>query len=385
MFVTSMLVAIPWTSAQAQSAQIPDPLQASNQEQKTIDKKVDAGSSGIPQPGLFQSRLFQPGLLLQGWFIAERTTEMRSTFRLRRAEMHLKGEMIPARVGYALMIDPAKVFEPQDTVIMVSNQTPPVAPNGKPETITVKQPMSAISMLQDVYITFQTPFSDISFGQFKIPVSLEGVTSSSKLLFAERASVSRAFGDKRDIGLRLAKTFQHLGYSAGIFNGAGLNNLDTNNAKDMALRLEVYPIKGLTLAGVLYGTLGQWNQVNTKDRYEVDLRYERAPFLFQAEYIRSRDVANDQRIIEGQGFYSFLSGTYGNLEPCIRVGYLDPDIHPDIDPNVVGSRDRFWQYDLGLNYYWLKHEAKFQLNYSRFQYQDHPSNNQVILATQIAY
>ncbi len=42
---------------------------------------------------------FQPGILLQGWFLADRADETTSTFRVRRAELHLKGEIIPGRVG----------------------------------------------------------------------------------------------------------------------------------------------------------------------------------------------------------------------------------------------------------------------------------------------
>src|SRR5690606_26936314 len=42
--------------------------------------------------------LFQPGLLLQGWFLIDHADETTSTFRLRRAELHVKGEIVPSLV-----------------------------------------------------------------------------------------------------------------------------------------------------------------------------------------------------------------------------------------------------------------------------------------------
>ena len=50
----------------------------------------------------------------------------------------------------------------------------------------------------------------------------------------------------------IEKTFEKFGYSAGFFNGAAQDNFDNNNQKDVALRLEVYPIKGMTIAAVTY-------------------------------------------------------------------------------------------------------------------------------------
>jgi hypothetical protein len=64
-------------------------------------------------------------------------------------------------------------------------------------------------------------------------------------------------------------------------NGEGQNRLDTNDQKDLALRLEAYPIEGLTLAGVGYTAVGERELANTKDRIEGDLRLEKAGVLLQ--------------------------------------------------------------------------------------------------------
>lgn len=338
-------------------------------------KELTVGTEGV----------FKPGLLLQAWFLLDRADETATTFRVRRAEISAKGEIVPKLVAYAVMLDPAKVLEPRDKTVDVANQDPAPSDPSAPEQVTVKQPESVMSVFQDLFITFQSEYVDASVGQFKIPVSWEGYNSSSKLLFAERSAVAREFGDKRDMGLRLAKSFEYVGYSAGLFNGSTLNNLDTNNEKDVALRLEGYPVKGLVLGGVVYATVGDRDADTAKDRYEGDIRFETGPFLVQAEYIRSRDVGSSGAT-KGQGFYGALAYTLGErFQPAVRLGYLDPNVDADVDPATAKNKDELWQYDVGLNYLIRGHEAKLQLNYYRQQYDDRTPNNEVILAAQASF
>lgn len=341
-----------------------------------LPKKLGAGTEG----------LFQPGILLQGWFFATRAAETTTTFRIRRAEIIVKGDIIQDRISYSVTFDPARVLEPKETVISVSNQSPPPDAGGAPEQVTVKQPVGAASIFQNFSITFKFPYVDASIGQFKIPVSWEGFGPASKLLFPERAIVSNTYGDKRDLGVSFSKTFPRFGYSAGLFNGTTSNNLDTNNAKDAALRLEAYPIDGLVLAGVAYGTIGQRGEAGMKDRYEGDLRFERGPFLVQSEYIRARDRGRDRKIIEGQGFYTaFAYMLLDEVQAAIRLGYFDPDVDRELDPSTDGGRDELWHYEVGLNGFILKDEAKVQASYSRFQFDDKKASNEVLFAVQLSY
>lgn len=351
------------------------------------DAKKDEPGPAKVAVGKAGQGFFQPGILMQGWFLFERTGSAElSTFRLRRAELIAKGEILPKRVAYSVMIDPAKVRE-FNTVTVAG---PPDA-MGAPTTITVRQPVTAVSVLQDFYITFLSPYIDVSLGQFKIPVSWEGYNSSGKLIMPERAFVSTQFGDKRDLGVRLAKTFPKWGYSAGVFNGAGLNNLDNNNQKDVALRLEVYPIKGMVIGGVTYDSIGYRRRGGTKDRWEADFRYEAGPYLVQAEYIRARDVTKDlAEPTDAQGFYVAAGYTIkkaplplaGDLQPIVRFGYLDQDASLNVPAT---GNDELFHYDVGLNYYLKSHEMKLQASYQRQQFDDKPANNQVIVAAQVFY
>jgi hypothetical protein len=351
-----------------EAAPAPEAPEAAPPPEAPAPRKLAVGTSGF----------FQPSILMQGWFVLDRTGDTTTSgFRLRRAEIHVKGEILPKQVAYEIMVDPAKVLEFQTQTVTDSNG----------DTVEVKQPVSPVSALQDFYITYLTPYLDVSLGQFKIPVSWEGYNSSAKLLFPERAAVSSAFGDKRDLGLRLAKTFDKFGYSAGVFNGTGLNARDNNNGKDVALRLEVYPIKGLTIAGVTYDSIGDRDQAGAKDRWEGDVRYEGGPFLVQSEFIRGRDVGASGSAIDSQGFY--LAGGYslpagpGTLQPDVRVGYLDPDLDQDLDPAAAGGKDELWELDVGANYYLQGHEAKMQLSYSRFQFDEASADNLFIAAAQV--
>ena len=329
---------------------------------------------------------FRPGLLLQGWYSAEflgtAADEIDNTFRIRRAELSAQGEIVPGWVRYKLMIDPAKVLEFGSATLVVDNQDPAPTDPDNPEQVTVRQPVSAVSMFQDFFVTFLVPYVEISIGQFKIPVSWEGFGSSSRLLFPERAAVSRRFGDRRDLGLMLAKKFEWFGYTLGLYNGAGQNNFDTNNTKDLALRLEGYPFEGLTIAGVAYLAVGDRGQAGTKDRYEGDLRFDYAGFLFQGEYIYAHDVNASGADVHGHGFYAAVAYTIADLlQPCARVGYLDPDL----DHEGTGTTDELWQIDAGLNWFLHRHEAKLQLSYSRLQYDERTPGNQLILSAQASY
>lgn len=363
------------------TAQAPDPTapQPPTEPPPAVDPpptKLAVGKDG-------QGRI-QPGILAQGWFLLDRNggKTTTSTFRIRRAEISVKGEILPKQVGVQIMIDPAKVREPQNTTLTDSGG----------DTVTVPTPAASLSILQDFYITFVSQYADVSVGQFKIPVSWEGYNSSSKIILPERALISSLFGDKRDLGVRLAKSWKKWGYSAGVFNGQGANNLDTNIQKDLALRLEAYPVEGLTIAGVTYNSVGVRDKAGTKDRFEADVRYEHGPYLAQAEFIRAADVAKDGAdAVNAQGFYAAFGYTIktkdlgGDLQPVVRVGYVDPDADKNVDP-AMGGNDERWHYDVGVNYYLKAHEMKLQASYQRVQFETRtPNVNELILAAQVNY
>ncbi len=139
-------------------------------------------------------------------------------FLIRRSEIHVSGK-VPGVDGfsYEINIDPS---------INTSATNP--------------------TILQDATITYQSgPFS-VTAGQFKNQRTYEGLVGSSALIFAERAQLSRKFGDARDRGVAASYGFgdKEFGGKAtlAVFNGmvdavSGKAN-DTNAQKDVVGRLE---------------------------------------------------------------------------------------------------------------------------------------------------
>jgi hypothetical protein len=357
-------------------APLPPPLVAAESE---FPKRLAVGKSGF----------FQPSALLQFWFFLQNQdnddvyppSDTSTTLRIRRAELRIKGEIVPKTVGYMVMIDPARALEAEPANIPVSNAAPE-DPMGAPPSVSVLQPPGGTSSIfQDFAISFLSDYADVSLGQFKIPVSYEGVNSSSKLLFPERSLVSRRYGDRRDIGVKAEKKLDKLYYYAGVFNGQGQNRLDTNNQKDAALRLEVYPVESLMIGAVGYLAVGERDLPGTKDRVEGDLKLELEGALLQAEYIYAWDRNATERV-PGHGLAVAAGYTFGDkVQPVARFGLLDTNL----DDDVSGSGDEVMSYELGVNYFISGHETKAQLGLGLFDFDENPTLYQVTLAAQVSF
>jgi hypothetical protein len=322
--------------------------------------------------GKEKNGLFNPGLLIQAWFFLQhqkgREEPYVTSFRIRRAELKVKGEIVPDLVAYQIMIDPAKLLRFTTEDVEVDNQDPPPTDPAAPETVAVPQPPADTSILQDAYVTFLSEYADLSIGQFKNLVSWEGYNSASKIILPERSAVSRRFGDRRDLGIKVEKTFEPAGYAFGVFNGQGLNQLDGNNQKDFVLRGELYPIKGITVGLLGYVAVGERDEPLTKDRVEGDVRLELGDALFQSEYIRGWDVDDTGTRIQGHGAYGAIGYTFlDRVQPIVRIGFVDPDVEVSSDYEIG--------YEAGVNYFIQKHEAKLQLAYGLFDSADSTVEN----------
>ncbi len=327
---------------------------------------------------------WKPGVIAQVWAFATHSEDewQQTSFRLRRLELKWAGEIIPDRVAYTIVIDPARLLEANTTTVNVKDEAGETI-----GTTKVSQPNGASSIVQDAVVTVMTEYADVSMGQFKIPVSYDAFNSVGKLLFPERSTVSRRLGERRDMGIKAEKKFKHFGYVAAAMNGEGQNRLDTNDQKDLALRLEAYPIEGLTLAGVGYTAVGERKLANTKDRIEGDLRFEKAGFLVQGEYIRGRDRVSETSRITSHGFYGVLGYTIAKtVQPIVRFGYFDPNVKQKVEaPADYAKLDEQKEYSAGVTYYWLAHEAKFQLATSVFDYDQAPTEVTTILCAQASF
>jgi phosphate-selective porin len=113
--------------------------------------------------------------------------------------------------------------------------------------------------LKDAYLDLAfLPEARLRLGQFKVPFSLEELTSSLFIDFVER-SIINTLAPMRDRGIMLYGDLMQgaISYYLGGFNGTGEDTSDNNGDKDLAFRLAFAPfrssdsfwLKGLQFAG----------------------------------------------------------------------------------------------------------------------------------------
>lgn len=155
-------------------------------------------------------------------------------------------------------------------------------------------------------------YFSVTMGQFKIPFSMENLTSSNKLEMIDRSQVVEALvarskdiiGNQngRDIGIQVSGTFLKvkdmpvIEYRLGVFNGSGINVADTsNNEKDVTGRLIFTPVKGLSFGGGFYSG---WDKAikpdvagksQSRNRFGGEVSYTVSRFSLKGEYIAGKD------------------------------------------------------------------------------------------------
>jgi hypothetical protein len=323
-------------------------------------RHTDLPKKDVPAPALASGEVgnLRVSGLLQVWALYQHQQgisadgEHASTMRLRRAEIKLSGELVPKKFSFGVMIDPAKLPRFGSASVLTPSETAA----SQPGTATVLTTARDNSPLQDFWVTYQTAWFDITAGQFKTPLSYESNTSSAKLLFPERSLVARSYGEQREMGIKIEKKFEYFGFALGAYNGSGINRTDDNMQKDVALRVEAYPIQGVTLGAVGYTSLGQRDtQASTKDRVEGDVAVNLGDLVVQGEYIHGWDGRSRART-EGAGWYALAGYTFAKIvQPVVRVGQFDRNVETDDDTLSV--------VEAGLNFYVLKDSVKLQAAY----------------------
>jgi len=285
--------------------------------------------------------------LLQSW--ARFGTSQKDTFFVKRAELAISGEVVKNKLTYAYMVDLARALDADETTPQLKR------------------------ILQDLILTYHFgPHLAVDVGQFKIPISMEGLAGSAELDFAERAMIARTYGDQRDLGMQVKGTHENIGYTLGMFNGEGQNiTTDANDTKDFAARLTVdTDILHLGASGYL-GKSGVANK--TKNRVGVEFKLSASSLFFSSEFITATTDT-----VESNGFY----GTVGfkaqeDWQLAIRFDQMDPD--------TGASSDLIREYSLGVNYLLKGNMAKVQVNYVFVDDEALGKKNTVICAFQMAY
>ena len=338
------------------------------------------------------------GGLFQGWFDSNTTADKFTanedainTFRVRRAEFSLSGDVIPERFSFKVMTDFAKgLFNQDKQTVVTSVITDPITGEVTTTTTTLTGVKADnIVPVRDLYGVIKTKHADLWFGQYKIPLSLEGNGSPAQLLLPERSVAAKAFGDKRDFGLKVEKRFeefQNALYSVGVFNGSGENRLDTDPIKDLMWRFEAIP--NLGPAKVLVAFVGAQSLTGddlqaSRRLLEGDLRVNVGPLVLQAEVFsqKSRVVSADgiapATPKDALGFYVSAGFQQNNFLVAGRFGTFDPDtaVAPaddDAQLTELGASASYflWRDNKKTSPLFSEHpeihEAKIQVGYSHF-------------------
>lgn len=320
------------TSAMGQQSAVPvAPAADKPAEVKAAVEPVAAGFGKIKLTGL-----------LQGWYQYDESANPEGTFRLRRAEVKLSGEINP-ETSWWLMFDPSQVREDDVKTAAGTNLVTSVGRK---------------SVLQDFGIRYTCPRSGVKaeLGQYKVPFGMEGLTSSAKLDFIERATLTSKFkwADARDIGLTLRRDFKigdaTIQPAVGVYNGEGQNKSDANNSKMLVGRLAVSPLKGLHL-GVAHvnNEVGAAEVDSVRTGFEAKYTIGRASVY--GEYAFGESDGKDRETYYVTATYSVLD----DVQLAARYDWYDPDTDKDDDEGT--------EMTAGINYSIAKHNAKVQLNY----------------------
>ena len=252
--------------------------------------------------------------------------EGKEGFRIRQARVILKGDILK-NIDYKLQIDAVKTPILLDAKIGVN----------------------------------LSPYAKLSFGQFKVPFSIENLISGSELDTINRSNTvkklcpGRDIGSQgRDIGATVNGKYSSLEYTLGVFNGSGINKTNTNGQLDIAGRLVFTPFRSLSIGFSHYD--GRYSPdlsapVIKKDRTGVDIFFMRGRSSLKGEYIFARDGQTER-----PGWY--IQGGYYLIQKKLQAIVK----HDFFDRNMAIPGDRIVVTTLGINYFFSR-KTKLLINY----------------------
>jgi len=324
-------------------------LDAIAEQAKRVDKvssgKVDAGFGRVKVGGLLQLWAGAGNGLFSGG--------VDSSLRIRRAELKLSGNISPMAY-WTVMVDPAKSLSINTTTEGGNVTGVSLSPAG--------------NILQDFVVGYKlAPTLALELGQQKIPLSMDALTSSSKLLTIERSLMnslptnSGRIGDTRDIGAMVRYTSNTVEGQAGVFHDAGSrqNQTDDNNAKEFMYHVQ-YRGPGPLMLGVYQEISGGVNgrRKTPRKRLGLEAAFEKGRHYLQAEVARAEDNAPAVRSEGGYAMYAYQFSP--SWQAVVRGDFWNPNRDLPGD-----ARNTEKDLTLGLNYYLAGHNAKIQFNYTR--------------------
>lgn len=245
--------------------------------------------------------------------------------------------------------------------------------NYKIQVDAVKSPI-----ILDALVEFKLiPEVGLRVGQFKVPFSMENLTSSADLETINRSTPEEKLApgrdnrmNGRDIGAALFGKASILEYALGVFNGSGIDVKDNNDEKDLAGRVVVRPAGFLTVGAAFYRgrtSLAAGKSPYDRNRTGLELAVRSGPFGLKGEYIAAKDDT-----LERSGWY--LQGGWffkpGKLQAVLKLDAYDANL------DAKDNRTNLWT--LGLNWF-LAAKSKLQVNYEVYKLENGKTDNSAFL------
>jgi len=190
-------------------------------------------------------------------------------------------------------------------------------------------------------------YFNITLGQFLLPIFLENTYPTGKLEVIDLSQVSEALAARstdvignqngRDIGVQFNGSFIKVNdrplfdYYVGVFNGSGINVADKNEAKSVAGRFLVHPIKGLDAGCSIYNgwdKFGATPKNQKRNRFGCELKYDLKQFSLKWEYIKGQDGDVKRSGWYVQTGYFFIPQ---KLQLILKYDTFDPQIDKSND------------------------------------------------------
>lgn len=241
----------------------------------------------------------------------------------------------------------------------------------------------ASSKIKDAVIEIVgSPLATLKLGQFKVPFSLQELTSSGRLQFVDRAITNAKFAPARDTGLALAGTTSNkrFGYTVGAFNGSGESRQQDDEALLWAARVWFDPLgeyklsesaadgpdRAILHVGFGYrtgeairgtATAGIFEDPDDQSAGNVELAFAWKRLFATGEvFVMSDELQNPATAadVDSEGFHAQVGfmAIPKRLELGLRHAAIDP--HDDIgDDEVTETR-------AVAGYYWKGHNLKLQ-------------------------
>jgi phosphate-selective porin OprO/OprP len=228
----------------------------------------------------------------------------------------------------------------------------------------------------------------VRMGQFKVPFSLQELTSDQRQEFIERAITNPKFAAGRDQGIMLfgATADKRFGYQAGVFNGGGegrnqddqklmgvahvwtaplgeykLSEGPLDNADKFVFEVGAGYRTGEAARGAV--TAGQVEDVNDESAWNVETAVRFWRCFGTAEYFKMSDEQDDPNPTVRSAGWHVQFGIMvvpKHLEVAGRYALINPDGDAH-DADVVERR-------LALTYFLAGHNLKLQLDGGQIAY-----------------